>query len=49
MMVTGVRAESNVLRLSTDIDDYMTKPLDMDDFLKRIAGLISRSRAGKVL
>ena len=44
MMVTGVKAESNVLRFRSDIDDYMLKPFDMNEFLKRVAGLISRSR-----
>lgn len=49
MMVTGVKAESNILRFNSDIDDYMVKPFEMDDFLKRVANLISRSRIGKNL
>ncbi|MCH8109382.1 MAG: response regulator [Chloroflexi bacterium] len=44
MMVTGVKAESNILRFKPDVDDYMLKPFDMDEFLRRVARLISRSR-----
>ena len=44
MMVTGAKAESAVLRFNPGIDDYMIKPFDMDEFLRRVAGLISRSR-----
>lgn len=44
MMVTGVKAESTVLRFNPEIDDYMLKPFEMDEFLRRVAGLISRSR-----
>ena len=43
MMVTGVKAESTVLRFNPEIDDYMLKPFEMDEFLRRVAGLISRS------
>ena len=44
MMVTGVKAESNILRFKPDVDDYMLKPFDMDEFLRHVARLISRSR-----
>ena len=48
MMVTGMKAESTVLRFNSEIDDHMIKPFEMDEFLRRVAGLISRSRQNSV-
>ncbi len=46
MIITGVTSageDGNVRKIAPEIDDYMTKPIGMDDFLSRVAALLRNS------
>jgi len=53
MIVTGVTSElneGNVRKITSEIDDYMMKPIGMDDFLNRVSALLRiKTRTEKIV